>query len=82
MLFIHASYTVPLRCPGFFLFLWIYTQSVGLLGGLIGPSQGLYLNTGQHKHRINAHTHTKHPFPKWNSNPRSQRPSERRQFML
>jgi hypothetical protein len=35
--------------------LWIYTQSVGLLGQVIGPSQGLFLNTGQHKHRINTH---------------------------
>jgi hypothetical protein len=38
------------------LILWIYTQSVGLLGRVIGQSQGLYLNTGHHKHRINAHT--------------------------
>jgi hypothetical protein len=30
---------------------------VGLLGRVIGSSQGLYLNTGQHKHRINAYTH-------------------------
>jgi hypothetical protein len=29
--------------------LWIYTQSVGL------PSQGCYLHTEQHKHRISAH---------------------------
>jgi hypothetical protein len=34
---------------GYFSF-WIYTQSVGLLGRVIGPSQGRYLNTGQHKH--------------------------------
>jgi hypothetical protein len=43
-----------------FIFLWIYTQTVGLLGRVIGPSQGLYLNTGQHKHRktrARAHTH-------------------------
>jgi hypothetical protein len=26
----------------------------GLLGRLISSSQGLYLNTGQHKHRINT----------------------------
>jgi hypothetical protein len=39
----------------FFSFL-IYTQSVGLLGRVISPSQGLYLHTGQHKHRVNAHT--------------------------
>jgi hypothetical protein len=61
--------------------LWIYTRSVGLLEREIGPSQGLYLNTGQHKHRINAHTPKKHPCPKWDSNQRSQRPSERWQFM-
>jgi hypothetical protein len=34
-----------------------YSQTIGLLGRVISPSQGLYLNTGQHKHRINAYTH-------------------------
>jgi hypothetical protein len=34
---------------------WSYTQSVGLLGRGISPSQGLYLYTEQHKHRINSH---------------------------
>jgi hypothetical protein len=34
----------------------IFTQMVGLLRRVISPSQGRYLNTGQHKHRINAHT--------------------------
>jgi hypothetical protein len=34
----------------------IFTQTVGLLGRVISPSQGRYLHTGQHKHRINAHT--------------------------
>jgi hypothetical protein len=29
----------------------------GLLGRFISPSQGRYLHTGQHKHRINADTH-------------------------
>jgi hypothetical protein len=38
----------------FFRFL-IYTQSAGLLGRGISPSQGRYLYTEQHKHRINAH---------------------------
>jgi hypothetical protein len=61
-----------------------FSQKVGPLGRVIRPSQGRYLDTGQDKHRINAythtHTHTKYPFPEWNSNPRSQRPSERRQF--
>jgi hypothetical protein len=37
---------------------WSFTQSVGLLGQWISPSQGSYLHTGQHKHRtrVNAHT--------------------------
>jgi hypothetical protein len=57
---------------------YFFTQSVGLLGQGIRPSQGRYLHTGQHKHRITAHTH---PFLKWDSNPRSQCLSGRRQFM-
>jgi hypothetical protein len=40
----------------FFSFL-TYTQSVGLLGQGISPSQGRYLHTEQHKHRVNAHIH-------------------------
>jgi hypothetical protein len=36
----------------------IYTQSVGLLGQGISPSQGRCLHTEQHKHRITAHTQT------------------------
>jgi hypothetical protein len=40
-----------------FQFLDLFTQSVGLLGRGIGPSQGHYLHTEQHKHRINAHRH-------------------------
>jgi hypothetical protein len=34
----------------------IISQTVGLPGRVISSSQDLYLNTGQHKHRINAHT--------------------------
>jgi hypothetical protein len=56
-----------------------FRQSVGRPGLEINPSQGRYLHTGQHKHRINVHT--KHQCLKWDSNPRSKRPSERRQFM-
>jgi hypothetical protein len=37
-------------------FVIIFIQSVGLLGWVISPSQGLYLNTWHHKHRINAYT--------------------------
>jgi hypothetical protein len=33
---------------------WFYTQSAELLGRGISLSQGLYLHTGQRKHRINA----------------------------
>jgi hypothetical protein len=36
----------------------IFSQTVGLLGRAISSSQGLYLNIGKHKHRINAYTHT------------------------
>jgi hypothetical protein len=35
----------------------IILQTVGLLGRVIISSQGLYLNTGQHKHRINTYTY-------------------------
>jgi hypothetical protein len=45
-------------------------QSVGLLGRMISSSRGLYL-----------HTNTKHPWLGRDSNPRSRRRSERRQFM-
>jgi hypothetical protein len=34
---------------------WSCKQSVGFLGRGISPSQGLYLHTEQHKHRVNAH---------------------------
>jgi hypothetical protein len=34
-----------------------FSQTVELLGRVISPSQGRYLNTEQHKHRINAYTH-------------------------
>jgi hypothetical protein len=56
-----------------------YTQSVGLLGRGISPSQGLYLYREQRKHRINAH---KHPCLEWDSNPRSQRSRGLRRFIL
>jgi hypothetical protein len=50
-----------------FQFLDLFTQSVGLLGRGISPSQVRYLHTGQHKHRINAH---RHPCLEWDSSPR------------
>jgi hypothetical protein len=35
----------------------IILQTVGLLRRVISPPQGRYLNTGQHKHRINTYTY-------------------------
>jgi hypothetical protein len=47
--------------PGLWFFFFfsfkIILQMVGLLGWVISSSQGLYLNTGQHKHRIHAYTY-------------------------
>jgi hypothetical protein len=54
-------------------------QSVGLLGRVISSSQDLYVYTNTEKRTHN--TNTKHPCPEWDSNPRSRRPRERRQFM-
>jgi hypothetical protein len=34
----------------------IILHTAGLLGRVISSSQGLYLNTGRHKHRINTYT--------------------------
>jgi hypothetical protein len=48
-------YSTLLDIGRFFSFL-SSTQSVGLLGRGISPSQGRYLHREQHKHRINAHT--------------------------
>jgi hypothetical protein len=70
--FIHQWLYSPLLGPGlFFSFVIIFTQTVGLLGWGISPSQGRYLRTGQHRY----------PCFEWDSNPRSQPSSERRQFM-
>jgi hypothetical protein len=49
------SILLPLWSIGLVLSFMIILQTVGLLGRGISPSQDLYLNTGQHKHRINAH---------------------------
>jgi hypothetical protein len=54
--FIHQWLYSPLLGPGlFFSYVIFFTQTVGLLGRVISPSQGLYLHTGQHKHRTNIH---------------------------
>jgi hypothetical protein len=53
--FIHQWRYSPWLGPDqFFSFVIFFTQKVGLLGRGISPSQGRYLRTGQHKHRINA----------------------------
>jgi hypothetical protein len=55
--FIHQWLYSPLLGPGlFFTFVIFFTQTVGLLGQEISSSQGRYLHTLQHKHRINEHT--------------------------
>jgi hypothetical protein len=56
----------------------IHTQSVGLLGRWISPSQGPFLYTEQQEHRINAH---RHPCLDWDSNPRSQCSRGRRRYL-
>jgi hypothetical protein len=57
-----------------FLVSWSFTQSVALLGRGISPSQGRYLHTGLHKHRINA-------CLEWDSNPGPPCLSGQSQFM-
>jgi hypothetical protein len=58
----YYSYAPTALCLALAIFSvsWSYTQSVGLLGWGISPSQGLYLHIEQHKHRINAHYTDKH----------------------
>jgi hypothetical protein len=56
-IFFFAGSTAPLG-PGLWFFSFMISlQTVGLLGRGISPSQGLYLNTGQHKHRINTYSY-------------------------
>jgi hypothetical protein len=55
--FIHQWFYSPLLGPGLsFSSIIFFTQTVGLLGRGISPSQSRYLHTGQHKHRKNSHT--------------------------
>jgi hypothetical protein len=64
---------------GRFFSLLIYTQSIGLLGRGISPSQGRYLHTEQHKNRVNPHRHSCFD---WDSNPQSQCSRKRRRSCL
>jgi hypothetical protein len=54
--FFHWLYSTLGPWPLLFSFM-IILQTAGLLGRVISSSQGLYLNTGHHKHRINTYTH-------------------------
>jgi hypothetical protein len=76
----HCLYRPMLGLGLFFSFVsfFFFLHTVGLLWRVISPSQGRYLHTGQHKHRINAHTY---PCLEWDSNSQSQLSSERRQFL-
>jgi hypothetical protein len=47
----HSGPRTPIQFRNYF------SQTVGPFGRVISPSQCRYLNTGQHKHRINAYTH-------------------------
>jgi hypothetical protein len=50
---------LPFRSKGLISQFLDNSQTVGLLGRVISSSQGLYLNTGQNKHRkTHTHTHT------------------------
>jgi hypothetical protein len=74
-LFIHQWLYSLFLGPGlFFSYVIFFTQAAGLLARVISPSQGRYLHTG--KQTQNKRTH-RHPCLEWDSNPRSQRSSER-----
>jgi hypothetical protein len=51
---IGSSYTL-IRVSKFLLFFLIISQTVGLLGRVIGPSQGRYLNIEKRIHTPNIH---------------------------
>jgi hypothetical protein len=60
-----------------------FSQTVGLLGRLTSPSQGRYINTGQHKHRINTCTHqTSMPRPCGYCDRQSRNKSVSKQLMI
>jgi hypothetical protein len=55
-LFFYWLYSPLGPWPLLFSFM-IILQTLSVLGRVISSSQGLYLNTGQHKHRMNTYTH-------------------------
>jgi hypothetical protein len=68
----HLEHTASVKRFVSFQFLNII-HSLWLHGRVISPSQGRYLTQTQNKHR--------HPYLEWDSNPRSQSSSERKEFM-
>jgi hypothetical protein len=46
---------VPYGVEVVFFFIFLILHTVERLGRVISSSQGLYLNTGQHKHRIHTY---------------------------
>jgi hypothetical protein len=57
LVFFHWFYEPPWVLTSDFISFMIILQTVGPLGRVISSSQSLYLNTGQHKHRINTYTY-------------------------
>jgi hypothetical protein len=72
----HACCMPADQGPGLLFSSLIILQTVGLLGRVISSSQGLYLNTGQHKHRINAYTPNIHALSGIRTHDSSVRASE------
>jgi hypothetical protein len=56
-LFFFNGSSSPFRALPLIQFRNHFPKMAGLFGRVISSSQDLYLNTGQHKHRINAYTH-------------------------
>jgi hypothetical protein len=76
-LFIHDSTALCWALTAFSVS-WFYTQSVGLFGRGIRPSQGRFLHTGQPRRIINVH---RYQCFQWDSNPRIQYSKERKYFV-
>jgi hypothetical protein len=53
-----------------------FSQTAGLLGRVISPPQGRYLNTGRHKHRISSYTPNIHALSGLRTHDSSVRASE------
>jgi hypothetical protein len=84
-LYIHSPYTLLLRCRGFHFSLDLTTmgRTPWTSDRPVARPLPKYRTTQTQKNvRTHTHTHTHQTsMPKWDSNPRSQCPSERRQFM-